>query len=86
MCGAMPEPSSSQVPPSGDRWKHRRRLVYAALIYCAAMVAWLGVVAEPSSLREQLALALVALAGAVIGAYVFGAAWDDKNMLKGGRQ
>lgn len=68
--------------PEPDRWKHRRRIVYVTLIYCAAMTAWLGIWAEPSSLREQLALALVGLAGAVIGTYVFGAAWDDKNMTR----
>ena len=30
-------------------------------------------------LAQQIALGLIGLAGATVGAYVFGAVWDDKG-------
>jgi len=35
-------------------------------------------------MTTQVVLALIALAGGVIGSYVFGATWDDKNARNSG--
>lgn len=61
-----------------DPWKHRRRIVYGTLFFCAGNVLYLVLKAPSDSLREQLALGLVGLAGAVVTGYVFGATLDDK--------
>ena len=60
-----------------DPWKHRRRIVYSTLIFCAITISYLVFRAPSDSLREQLSLGLVGLAGAVITGYVFGAVTDD---------
>jgi hypothetical protein len=62
-----------------DRWRHRRRIVYGTLIYCALHVSGLAIIGTDTPLRQQIALGLIALAGGTIGSYVFGAVWDDKG-------
>jgi len=67
-------------------WKHRRRVVFGALIFCALAITWLMIRGEDIRLHETIAVGLIGLAVSVIGSYVFGAAWDDRNvMLHGGR-
>jgi hypothetical protein len=69
---------STEEQADPDRWRHRRRIVYGTLIYCAVIVAYLGIWAEETALRTQVALGLLGLAGMVIGSYIAGAVWDDK--------
>jgi len=66
-----------RTPPG--TWTRRRRIIHMTLLYCAAMVAWLTERHPDSPMVSQVVLGLLALAGAVIGSYVFGATWDDKN-------
>lgn len=61
------------------RWRVRRTIIVGTLIYCAIHVSWLTFCAQDTPLRQQIAVALIGLAGAVIGSYVFGAVWDDKG-------
>lgn len=62
-------------------WTIRRRVVFATLLFCAAAVAWLLVAGESTPLNETIANGLILLAGGVIGSYVFGATWDDLNVM-----
>lgn len=62
-------------------WKHRRRIVYAALIYCAVALAYIIYDGTDTALYAQVALGLLGLAATIIGTYVFGAVWDDKNVM-----
>lgn len=73
-------PKQAYVGP----WKHRRRIIYATLIYCGGMVAYLSIFAEPSTLREQVVIALIGLAFTTIGTYVGGAVWDDISIRRNG--
>lgn len=73
--------ATDSVSPPGS-WKHRRRIIYATLIYVAVMVPWLVERHPESILVNQIVLALIGLAGAVIGTYVGGAVWDDLNARK----
>lgn len=64
-------------------WKIRRRVVVLTLAYCAVCTTflvfatvWWG---TDTALSGTIALGVIGLAGSTIGAYVFGAAWDDKN-------
>ena len=64
-------------------WKNRRRTIFGTLFYCAFSSAYLiSPFAETDPEVAKMALMMNAiLAGSVIGAYVFGATWDDKNVL-----
>ncbi|MBI1181085.1 MAG: hypothetical protein GC201_11040 [Alphaproteobacteria bacterium] len=58
-------------------WRVRRRIIHLTLLFCAAQVAFLTLWGHDTRLAETLAWGAYALAGSVIGAYVFGAAWED---------
>ena len=60
-------------------WKIRRRIITATLLLCAFILIYLLLQGEDTRLNETLANGVFFLAGSVIGAYVFGATWDDKN-------
>ena len=72
-----------RTPPG--TWTRRRRIIYATLLFCAAMVVVLTERHPNAPLVAQTVLALIGLAGAVIGSYVFGAVWDDKNARSAGQ-
>lgn len=74
----------SGVDQSRERWKYRRRVVFATLVYIAAALAYLIVRGADTALNQQIALALVGAGTAVIGSYVFGAVWDDKLQKREG--
>lgn len=74
------------MTPYIGSWKLRRRVVFGTLFYCAAMVTYLVIWGKDTSLNAQIGVALIGLAVMVIGSYVFGAVWDDKNIRNGGRQ
>lgn len=63
-------------------WKVRRRIVVAALIFCAFCVLWILFRGTDRSVEEVIVMCSFGLAGAVIGSYVFGAVWDDQNVLR----
>lgn len=64
-------------------WKHRRRIVYGTLGFCAGSIVYLMVYGQADSrLHETIAYGLIGTAIAVIGSYVFGATWDDRNVMK----
>ena len=63
-------------------WEHRRRTIYLTLGFCAFCVLWLLFFGEGDNrLQETIAQSAFVLAGGVIGSYVFGAVWDDKNSV-----
>jgi hypothetical protein len=64
---------------NSDNWAKRRRVMYWALIFIGANLQYLIIFGKPDGLRENIAMALVAAGTAIIGSYIFGAAWDDKN-------
>lgn len=72
---------SDEIAKPGE-WKRRRRIIHVTLSYCALAVPVLTIWNPESNLTHQTVLALIGLAGAVIGSYVFGAVWDDANARK----
>lgn len=59
----------------------RRRIIIGTLLFCAGEIMWLTFSAPDTRLAETIANGLIILAGSVIGAYVFGAVWDDRNVM-----
>ena len=76
------KPSAGKNPHGQFEWHRRRRLIYATLAFnlvsgIALLVS--GLLGMDSTLLTTLTVSNYSLAGAVIGSYVFGAVWDDKN-------
>lgn len=63
-------------------WKIRRRIVIATLIFCAFCVLWIMIRGDERSVLEVIVMCAFGLAGSTIGAYIFGATWDDRNVMK----
>jgi quinol-cytochrome oxidoreductase complex cytochrome b subunit len=62
-------------------WRIRRTIIVATLIFCAAEIIYLTIWGKDTDLSSTIANGLIILAGSVIGAYVFGAVWDDRNIM-----
>lgn len=60
-------------------WLVRRKIIIGVLVWAALLVTYLAIWGKPTSLSEAIATNLLLLMGGVIGSYVFGAVWDDKN-------
>jgi hypothetical protein len=65
-------------PPS---WRIRRRIVIGTLLFCAGEIIYLTLWGDDTDLAATIANGVIILAGSTIGSYVFGAVWDDKNVL-----
>jgi hypothetical protein len=63
-------------------WKIRRRIVNLTLIICAGMVLYLLVFGQDNELHRSIVMYSFSLAGLTIASYVFGAAWDDANVMR----
>lgn len=72
-------------------WKVRRLLVNLTLGFCAVLVVAVYVtstlaqfcgVAVDNELNRTIVTSSFFLGGSVIGAYVFGAVWDDRNVMQ----
>ena len=63
-------------------WKRRRRLLYLALAFCAGWISWVLYKGTDSVLFQNALYVLGGGAVALIGQYVFGAAYDDKNYME----
>ncbi len=63
-------------------WAVRRRIIIAVLIWSGSLITYLAIWGRAVSLVSDIATGLILLMGSVIGSYVFGAVWDDKNTRK----
>lgn len=84
--GAGPRTSSLRTSLPRPSWAIRRRIIVATLAFCAGEVVFLTAWGRDTDLHETIANGIILLAGSVIGAYVFGAVWDDRNLLALGRR
>jgi hypothetical protein len=61
-------------------WRMRRRAVFGSLMFGMAIVAYVTVRGVDSGLNETLALGGFGLIGAVVAAYIGGAAYEDVRL------
>lgn len=60
-------------------WKIRRRFMFITCLFCAVVIAFILVADLDTEVAETaLTMSFLTLMS-VVGSYVFGAAWDDKN-------
>ena len=65
------------------KWQMRRRIILSTLLFCAATVGYSLAFSEGDSrVAETAVMSSFALAATVIGSYVFGAVWDNKQLTK----
>ncbi len=57
-------------------WSFRRKVVISTLMFCALTV--MISLTKDTTVAESAVTSAFALAGAVIGSYIFGAVWNDK--------
>jgi hypothetical protein len=62
-------------------WTRRRRVLYVGLIFCASWLSWVLYKGTDSVLYQNALYVLGGGAVALIGQYVFGAAFDDKHYM-----
>lgn len=68
--------------PVRPTWDKRRRIIHLTLLFCAGVIVWMLLNGEDTALNQSIATGVLILAGSVIGSYVFGAAWDDRNVMQ----
>lgn len=56
--------------------------MYLALLFVAGTVQEILLSGTDTAVAQQTVIALIAAGAAIIGAYVFGAAWEDINKHK----
>lgn len=78
--------SARKRPQKIDNWKYRRRVVFGSLVYIATMVVYIVWRGADSSLYRDISVALIGAGVAIIGSYVFGAVWDDRDIRRNSRR
>lgn len=74
--GAPSKRNGGTVP-----WRTRRRIVFATLLFCAAVVGRFAFFDHADTrVGEALVTGAFLLAGMVVGSYVFGATWETIAM------
>jgi uncharacterized membrane protein len=63
-------------------WRFRRRAIFGSLIFGGAVVLYVAIRWDDTSLAETLALGGFGLIGTVVAAYVGGAAYQDVRLWK----
>jgi len=63
-------------------WRFRRRAIFGSVIFGAAIVMYVAIRWDDTSLAETLALGGFGLIGTVVAAYVGGAAYQDVRLWK----
>jgi len=64
------------------KWENRQKVIFGTLFFCALVITYLLIWGKDTSLHETIATWSYILSGAVIGSYVFGAAWEDVTKLR----
>lgn len=63
-------------------WTIRRRIIIVTLLYCAVMVGYIVITGSDTAVASNVVVSCFGLVGSVVGFYVAGAAWDDKNYMQ----
>ena len=61
-------------------WKLRRRAVFGSMLFGAAVIIYVAFRWDDTSLAQTLALSGFGLIGAVVAAYIGGAAYEDVRL------
>lgn len=63
-------------------WKYRRRFMWIISVFCMANIAYVLIAKlETAPADTSVTMSFLTLMG-IVGSYVFGAVWDDKNQMR----
>lgn len=62
-------------------WTLRRRAVFGSLLFAAGVIVYVMIQWDDTSLAETLVLGSFGLIGAVVAAYIGGAAYEDVRLF-----
>lgn len=65
-----------------DNWRIRRTAICLTLIWSAGLITVMVFFPTVTSLQERIADGLILLFISTLSSYVFGAVWDDRNVMK----
>lgn len=68
--------------PSLPSWKFRRRAVFGSLIFAALVIVYVSIKWDDTGLAETLSLGAFGLIGAIVAAYIGGAAYQDVRLYR----
>ena len=68
--------AKSDQPP----WKVRRYAIFGSMLFAAIIIVYVSVRWDDTSLAETLVLGSFSLIGAVVAAYIGGAAYEDVRL------
>ena len=72
--------------PYMPRRRTRRAIVVATLTFCVGIINFTTIWGDPAnSLHTSAQAWAFSLAAAVISGYIFGAVWDNQNVLRDGK-
>jgi EamA domain-containing membrane protein RarD len=71
-----------QRNPLGSSWRWRRGMMFAVLAFCAWVVAYVLVARVETRPAEAAAEWAFITIISIVGAYVFGATWEDLSSMK----
>lgn len=63
-------------------WTVRRRIIIATLLFCGFVVGYITIWGDARPVLDTVVIGAFGLALSVIGSYIFGAVWDDRNVMK----
>jgi hypothetical protein len=63
-------------------WRLRRRATFGTLVFALAIIAWVVLKWDSTSLAETLVLSMSGLAGGVVTAYIGFAVVEDRAMIQ----
>lgn len=69
----------NEIDPNPS-WKLRRRAVFGSLIFAGLIILYVTIKGEDSGLFQTLALGSFGLIGAIVAAYIGGAAYEDVRL------
>lgn len=63
----------------GFSWRNRRRVIWATLAFCGAVIGYALVWSSDGAVAETAISMAFMTGGAVVGSYCFGAAWENRK-------
>tara|TARA_R110002049_G_scaffold304427_2_gene499611 strand:- start:3002 stop:3208 length:207 start_codon:yes stop_codon:yes gene_type:complete len=63
----------------GFSWRNRRRVIWATLEFCAGVIVFCLTRPEDREIYETAVSMAFTIGGTTVGAYAFGAAWENRK-------
>ena len=61
-------------------WKFRRRAVFMSLVFCMAIILYILIRWDDTSLAQTTVLSAFGLIGAIVASYIGGAVYEDVKL------